>query len=153
MSDGRTDNGREGVALFGATGYSGREAARLLHGHPRFRLAAAFGGGGREGVPLSSIHPSLRGQLALAQGVLQALHDRNAIGWPKGHKFSDLTASDELTLALYDVSGVKRLEFQIDYLTASTSAPSGYKTLCVSGGDGKMGNIFATDSIRSMWST
>jgi hypothetical protein len=28
------------------------------------------------------IHPSLRGQLALAQGVLQALHDRKAIGWP-----------------------------------------------------------------------
>ena len=29
------------------------------------------------------IHPSLRGQLALAQGVLQALHDRKAIGWPE----------------------------------------------------------------------
>ena len=29
------------------------------------------------------IHPSLRGQLALAQAVLQALHDRKAIGWPK----------------------------------------------------------------------
>jgi hypothetical protein len=29
------------------------------------------------------IHPSLRGQLALAQAVLQVLHDRQAIGWPK----------------------------------------------------------------------
>ena len=65
MSDGRTANAQEGVALFGATGYSGREAARLLHGHPRFRLAAAFGSGGREGVPLSSIHPSLRGLIDL----------------------------------------------------------------------------------------
>ncbi len=65
MSDGRTANGPEGVALFGATGYSGREAARLLHGHPHFRLAAVFGGSAREGVPLSSIHPSLRGLVDL----------------------------------------------------------------------------------------
>ena len=38
------DCGRIGVALFGATGYSGREAARLLAGRPFFRLAASFGG-------------------------------------------------------------------------------------------------------------
>jgi N-acetyl-gamma-glutamyl-phosphate reductase len=53
------------VALFGATGYSGREAARLLHAHPFFRLAAAFGGPERDGAPLSSIHPSLRGVVDL----------------------------------------------------------------------------------------
>ena len=28
------------------------------------------------------LHPSLRGQIALAQAVLQALHDRKAFGWP-----------------------------------------------------------------------
>jgi len=29
------------------------------------------------------MHPSLRGQIALAQAVLQALHERRAFGWPK----------------------------------------------------------------------
>jgi N-acetyl-gamma-glutamyl-phosphate reductase len=56
---------RAGVALFGATGYSGREAARLVQTHPFFRLAAVFGGRRREGVALSSIHPSLRGLVDL----------------------------------------------------------------------------------------
>jgi N-acetyl-gamma-glutamyl-phosphate reductase len=58
-------NGVAGVALFGATGYSGREAARLLQGHPGFRLAAVFGGPERAGTPLSSVHPSLRGTVDL----------------------------------------------------------------------------------------
>ncbi len=31
-----------------------------------------------------AMHPSLRGQIALAQAVLQALHARGAFGWPKG---------------------------------------------------------------------
>ncbi len=57
--------GHAGVALFGATGYTGREAARLLHAHPFFRLAAVFGGRERDGAPLSSIHPSLRGVVDL----------------------------------------------------------------------------------------
>ena len=58
-------DGPSGVALFGATGYTGREAARLLHAHPFFRLAAVFGGRERDGAPLSSIHPSLRGVVDL----------------------------------------------------------------------------------------
>ena len=62
----------------------------------------------------------------------------NAIGWPNGHKFSDLTGSDHLQLALTDANGVKRLEFKLDYITASTASPSGYKNLGVSGGDGGM---------------
>lgn len=52
-----------GVALFGATGYTGREAARLIAGHPAFRLAAVFGGPDRQGVPLAAIHPSLHGSV------------------------------------------------------------------------------------------
>ena len=61
----RMSDGPSGVALFGATGYTGREAARLLHAHPFFRLAAVFGGRERDGAPLSSIHPSLRGVVDL----------------------------------------------------------------------------------------
>jgi lysophospholipase L1-like esterase len=30
------------------------------------------------------MHPSLKGQIALAQGILDALHERRALGWPTG---------------------------------------------------------------------
>lgn len=61
----RAGDGRASVALFGATGYAGREAARLLERHPYFDLAAVFGGPERDGAPLSSVHPSLRGVVDL----------------------------------------------------------------------------------------
>src|SRR5438552_3838041 len=79
VSIGRTEQGRAGVALFGATGYAGREAARLLQAHPRFRLAAAFGGRDRDGAPLSSIHPSLRGLADLRVRGLRAPGDGGAL--------------------------------------------------------------------------
>ena len=72
-------NGLHSIALFGATGYTGREAARLLSAHPVLRLAAAFGGRDRNGAPLSGIHPSLRGTVDLpcegldADGPLEGL--------------------------------------------------------------------------------
>ncbi len=65
MSIGGMEPGRGGVALFGATGYAGREAARLLQAHPFFRLTAVFGGRERDGCALASIHPSLRGLVDL----------------------------------------------------------------------------------------
>jgi uncharacterized repeat protein (TIGR01451 family)/LPXTG-motif cell wall-anchored protein len=89
---------------------------------------------------------------ALSTNFVDNTYGINAIGWPNGHKFSDLTGSDKLTLALYDATNVKRMEFQIDYLTASSGAPSGYKTLCVNGGDGKMITGKATDVIGCLTS-
>jgi hypothetical protein len=74
----------------------------------------------------------------LAKTFVDNTYGTNAIGWPGGHKFSNLTGSDNLQLALFDATGVKRLEFKMDYLTASNGAPSGYKSLGVMGGDGKM---------------
>jgi hypothetical protein len=63
----------------------------------------------------------------------------NAIGWPSGHTFGNLTGSDKLQLALYDTSGVKKLEFAMDYISASaTPGQGGYDTLGVTGGDGSM---------------
>jgi len=62
----------------------------------------------------------------------------NQIGWPNGHSFGNLTGSDKLTLQLYDVNHVKRMEFTIDYMSASNTFPSGYGSLGVTGGDGSM---------------
>lgn len=70
----------------------------------------------------------------------------NSLGWPskpRGHRFGDLVGSDNLNIALYDNSNSKVMEFQVDYLTASSNVSSGYETLCVTGGDGIMitGNV------------
>lgn len=63
----------------------------------------------------------------------------NAIGWgTKGHTFGNLVGSDHLQLALFDTKGVKKLEFKLDYITSSSTVPSGYKTLGVTGGEGQM---------------
>lgn len=61
-----------------------------------------------------------------------------AIGWPKGHTFSNLVGSDNVQLALQDKAGTTKLQFQLDYITASSAAPSGYDCLGVLGGEGKM---------------
>lgn len=55
------------------------------------------------------------------------------------HKdFKDLVGHDYLQLALYDGSNRKKLEFKIDYISASKSVRSGYKCLGVWGGNGRM---------------
>ncbi len=73
-----------------------------------------------------------------AKTFVDNTYGTGAIGWPSGHTFSNLTGSDKLQLALYDATGVKKLEFEQDYFTASSGAPSGYQSLGVSGGDGGM---------------
>ena len=59
-------------------------------------------------------------------------------GYPKGHTFSNLTGSDKAEFRFRDANGNLVLDFFADYLTASSSYPSGYGTLGASGGDGKL---------------
>jgi hypothetical protein len=70
-----------------------------------------------------------------------------ATGWPRHHNFSDLVGSDEAHFQFKNGSGTVVMDFQLDYVSAATKAvfpsgtvlyPSGYGTLGVSGGDGKM---------------
>jgi hypothetical protein len=64
----------------------------------------------------------------------------NAVGWPGGHTFSNLTGSDKAGFQLVDQSGglpgVVKLSFNIDYISAKTGTPSGYGSLGPFGGDG-----------------
>ena len=62
----------------------------------------------------------------------------NAITWPHGHKFRDLVGSDQAEFQFTDASGKVVLDFNVDYISQSSLYPSGYGTLGVSGGDGKM---------------
>src|SRR5262249_38505997 len=63
----------------------------------------------------------------------------NAVGWGAGgHKYSDLVGTDHAGFQLKDPSGVVRLSFNIDYLSANLAAPSGYASLGPFGGDGQV---------------
>jgi hypothetical protein len=55
-----------------------------------------------------------------------------------GHTFSDLVGSDHLELLLTDGSGATVMDFKIDYVSVDASAPCGYGTLGVLGGEGKV---------------
>ena len=57
---------------------------------------------------------------------------------PGGHTFKDLVESDHAEFDLSNAAGAAVLSFDLDYISADSSALSGYATLGVSGGDGKM---------------
>jgi hypothetical protein len=57
---------------------------------------------------------------------------------PGGHTFKDLVGSDHAEFTLSDADGVTKLKFKADYISESASAPSGYASLGVTGGEGKM---------------
>ena len=66
----------------------------------------------------------------------------HAVGWEtskKGrHSFKDLVGSDHTELALFDSSGNLAFQAKLDLLTDSSVATSGYASLGVTGGDGKL---------------
>jgi hypothetical protein len=55
-----------------------------------------------------------------------------------GHTFNDLVGSDHLELLLTNGSGDTVMDFKIDYISEDSSAPCGYRSLGVQGGEGKM---------------
>jgi hypothetical protein len=55
-----------------------------------------------------------------------------------GHAFKDLVGSDHAEFQLSDGAGKLVLHFKADYVSVDASAPSGYATLGVTGGEGKM---------------
>ncbi len=64
-----------------------------------------------------------------------------AIGWEgrkKGHTFKDLVGSDHAEIMMYDADGALVLQFKLDYISEDPNSASGYGTLGVTGGEGKM---------------
>jgi hypothetical protein len=62
-----------------------------------------------------------------------------------GHTFNDLVGSDHVELLLTDGTGNTVMDFDVDYVTADAGSACGYRTLGVTGGEGKMvkGNVSA----------
>jgi hypothetical protein len=55
-----------------------------------------------------------------------------------GHTFKDLVGSDKAQFQMTDGKGELVLDFYVDYLSADEASPSGYASLGVLGGEGKM---------------
>ncbi len=61
----------------------------------------------------------------------------NAIGWPGGHTFNNLT-DDRLEMVLTNGEGKEVLDFTLDYLSQNGNMPSGYGAMGISGGNGNV---------------
>jgi hypothetical protein len=62
----------------------------------------------------------------------------NAIGWPGGHLFKDLTNSDKAGFQILRPNNTVAVSFNVDYITATTGVPSGYASRGPFGGDGSI---------------
>ena len=60
----------------------------------------------------------------------------NKHGQARGHSFQDLWKSDRAQFLLYDGNSNEVMDFSVDYLDVDGSAPSGYASQGVNGGDG-----------------
>lgn len=61
-----------------------------------------------------------------------------ARAWGRSHTFKDLVGSDRATVVVLDASGIIAFDFDLDYISPDPSAPCGYRSLGVAGGEGKV---------------
>ena len=75
---------------------------------------------------------------SFSKAFIDNTYGTNAIGWPSpAQTFSNLVNGDNLRLGLYDANGALKMDFALDYFSASNTVASGYKSLGT-GGDGHL---------------
>lgn len=92
--------------------------------------------------------------LAIDKDFVDNTYGTNAIGWPGGHTFGNLTGSDHAQFQGFDATGKLVLDIKQDYLTSTPitpATPSGYDSLGVTGGDGKV--ILGSAANIKEWAT
>ncbi len=79
-------------------------------------------------------------RLTFNPGFVDNTYGTGAIGWSpnRGHTWRDLWKSDHAEIQLTDETGKIVFQFKLDYVTADPSAPSGWASLGVSGGEGEV---------------
>lgn len=96
-----------------------------------------------------SWHVEANGDVYAAFTMPVSLNDNtygaNSIGWDGDggkkkteHTLQKLLGSDHAVFQFTNNAGVKVLDFKLDYITATNTSPSGFDSLGVLGGDGKM---------------
>lgn len=84
--------------------------------------------------------------------VVDNSYGTTSVGWTgTGHTFGNLTGSDEATFTLKNSSGTVVWQAQVDYISGSPSASSGYASLGNTGGDGKQ--IVGSKTALLAWDT
>jgi hypothetical protein len=104
---------------------------------------------------VTSLGEAWRVSLILAESFVDnTWGERSSSGYrDRGHTFRDLVRSDHAQIAFSDSDGHGRVEIRIDYLSESADVASGYRSLGVWGGDGRIvsgfgsGVLFATSSL------
>lgn len=80
-------------------------------------------------------------RLTFDPGFVDNTYGTGSIGWPRkrGHTMvKDLTKSDHAEITVRSSAGATSLRFKLDYISELASAPSGFGSLGVDGGDGAM---------------
>ena len=75
----------------------------------------------------------------------------NTVNWPRNHNFSDLVGSDKAEFLFKDATGKTVFDFCLDYISVKAGTPSGYASLGVNGGEGKV--LLGQASWLLEWST
>ncbi len=95
-------------------------------------------------LTVNTVNQTMTIRSSLEKDYADNTYGATAIGWGVSRTLDSLIASDHLQWALYDASGMRKLDFKVDYFSNSLDVPSGYKSMGVEGGDGKM--LIGSDS-------
>ncbi|MCW3065672.1 MAG: N-acetyl-gamma-glutamyl-phosphate reductase [Solirubrobacterales bacterium] len=107
----------ERIAVIGAAGFAGALAARLVHRHPRYELAAVTARGDDVGLPLDELYPHHRVPLVLEELDLERHGDVDAaiVAYPHGASAPVVAALRETGARVLDLSADFRLRDAATY--------------------------------------
>jgi hypothetical protein len=129
-------------ALFGAQRLPGASMVCFYTEEDGAQPAAAI----EHRLEITEGSESLHARLTLDPRFVDNTYGENAIGWSveekgkggKARELKQLIGSDHATLRMLDKSANTALEFKVDYISEADDSSSGYRSLGVLGGDGKM---------------
>lgn len=120
----------------------GSAARRTLYGIPQYFWGNM--GKGQE-IPLVKITHAVNSKIVDIEVIFNPAFVDNtygtgSIGWKpnRGHTFKDLYASDHVELAVTNNNGETVWKGKLDFLSVTSSLPSGYASLGPFGGDGQI---------------
>jgi len=82
---------------------------------------------------------ALHTRLTFNPAFVDNSYGKGSVGWGSHvHQFKELVGSDHAELSFSDQTGTETLHFKLDYISQTATAPSGYASLGVTGGEGRM---------------
>ena len=129
------------------TGYPGAGGSGAGQPLPFAQLTCFYPVGSRPARPLATSEmvsemmgatPVIHVRLTIDPAFVDNSYGKNAIGWVHGHKLMDLVGMDRAEIQMTSRMGPIVIDAKVDYLSPDPMAPSGFRSLGVTGGDGMM---------------